>query len=79
MRKPTGDQNLRCLNLHHGINISDRFMQLIEKCMSDPDADDRWNLTDPHTGEVRDTVSSEIIAEDTRNENGDRGTLFTFC
>ena len=59
MRKPTGDQNLRCLNLHHGINISDRFMQLIEKCMSDPDADDRWNLTDPHTGEVRDTVSAK--------------------
>ena len=61
MRKPTGDQNLRCLNLHHGINISDRFMQLIEKCMSDPDADDRWNLTDPHTGEVRDTVSAKSL------------------
>ena len=61
MRKPTGDQNLRCLNLHHGINISDRFMQLIEKCMSDPDADDRWNLTDPHTGEVRDTVLAKSL------------------
>ncbi len=61
MRKPTGDQNLRCLNLHHGINISDRFMQLIEKCMSDPEADDRWNLTDPHTGEVRDTVSAKSL------------------
>ena len=23
MRKPTGDQNQRCLNLHHGINITD--------------------------------------------------------
>ena len=53
MRKPTGDQNLRCLNLHHGINISDRFMEMIERCMADPDADDRWNLTDPHTGEMR--------------------------
>jgi len=31
MRKPTGDQNIRCLNLHHGINISDKFMQIIEK------------------------------------------------
>jgi len=61
MRKPTGDQNLRCLNLHHGINISDRFMEMIERCMADPDADDRWNLTDPHTGEVRETVSAKHL------------------
>ena len=61
MRKPTGDQNWRCLNLHHGININDRFMELIERCMQDPDADDRWNLTDPHTGEVRDTVSAKEL------------------
>ena len=26
MRKPTGDPNMRALNLHHGINISDEFM-----------------------------------------------------
>lgn len=58
MRKPTGDQNWRCLNLHHGINVSDRFMELIERCMTDPDADDGWNLIDPHSGEVRDTVSA---------------------
>ncbi len=61
MRKPTGDQNWRCLNLHHGINITDRFMELIERCMKDPDADDRWNLTDPHTGEVKDTVSAKDL------------------
>ena len=61
MRKPTGDQNVRCLNLHHGININDRFMELVERCMSDPDADDGWNLTDPHTGEIRDTVSAKYL------------------
>ena len=61
MRKPTGDQNWRCLNLHHGINISDRFMELIERCMTDPDADDGWNLIDPHSGEVRDTVSARVL------------------
>jgi len=61
MRKPTGDQNVRCLNLHHGINISDRFMELIERCMADPDADDGWNLTDPHTGEIRDTISAKYL------------------
>lgn len=61
MRKPTGDQNVRCLNLHHGININDRFMELVERCMADPDADDGWNLTDPHTGEIRDTVSAKYL------------------
>ena len=61
MRKPTGDQNVRCLNLHHGINISDRFMELIERCMQDADADDGWNLTDPHNGEIRDTVSAKDL------------------
>jgi len=61
MRKPTGDPNMRALNLHHGINITDDFMQLIEKCMLDPNADDSWNLIDPHDGEVRDTVSAREL------------------
>ena len=61
MRKPTGDPNVRCLNLHHGININDRFMELIERCMTDPEADDGWNLTDPHTGEIRETVSAKEL------------------
>ena len=61
MRKPTGDQNVRCLNLHHGLNISDRFMELIERCMQDADADDGWNLTDPHSGEIRETVSAKAL------------------
>ena len=47
MRKPTGDQNVRCLNLHHGINITDDFMQIIENCMIDKDASDDWKLIDP--------------------------------
>ena len=57
MRKPTGDQNFRCLNLHHGINISHKFMQLVEDCMTDPNKDDSWQLRDPHTKEVKETVS----------------------
>ncbi len=61
MRKPTGDQNMRCQNLHHGINITDDFMHLIEKCMLEPDADDKWELKDPHSGEVRDTVSAREL------------------
>jgi ribonucleoside-diphosphate reductase alpha chain len=61
MRKPTGDPNMRTLNLHHGINITDDFMQLIEKCMLDPNADDTWDLKDPHTKEVRDTISAREL------------------
>ena len=61
MRKPTGDQNVRCLNLHHGINIPDSFMQIIEKCMLDPDANDDWNLVDPASNEIRETVSAKML------------------
>jgi ribonucleoside-diphosphate reductase alpha chain len=61
MRKPTGDPNLRCLNLHHGINITDSFMHIIEKCMIDKDANDDWELIDPHTHEVREVVSAKHL------------------
>jgi ribonucleoside-diphosphate reductase alpha chain len=61
MRKPTGDQNMRCLNLHHAINIPDTFMQIIEKCMLDPEADDSWELKDPHSGEIREVVSARAL------------------
>ena len=61
MRKPTGDQNLRCLNLHHAINITDDFMQIIEKCMLDPNMNDDWSLIDPKTKEVREVVSAKHL------------------
>jgi ribonucleoside-diphosphate reductase alpha chain len=61
MRKATGDQNMRCLNLHHGINITDDFMQIIEKCMIDPTADDTWELKDPNNGEIKDKVSAKDL------------------
>ena len=61
MRKPTGDPNMRTLNLHHGINVTDDFMQLIEKCMQDPHVDDTWELKDPHNGDVRDKISAREL------------------
>jgi ribonucleoside-diphosphate reductase alpha chain len=61
MRKPTGDQNMRCLNLHHGVNIPDAFMDIIEKCMLDSNADDSWELKDPHSGVVTETVSAKEL------------------
>jgi len=61
MRKPTGDPNMRALNLHHGLNITDEFMQIIERCMQDKDADDSWPLIDPHNGEVKEVVSAKEL------------------
>ena len=61
MRKPTGDPNLRCQNMHHGVNITDDFMNIIEKCMTDPEFDDSWELKDPHSNEVREVVSAKVL------------------
>lgn len=61
MRKPTGDVNSRCHNLHHGINITDKFMQIIERCTSDPKADDSWDLINPNDGKVYETVSAKEL------------------
>jgi len=61
MRKPTGDQNMRTLNLNHGVNISDKFMQIIERCMIDPTADDTWELVQPHSGKVTEVVSAKAL------------------
>ena len=61
MRKPTGDPNMRAMNLHHGINIPDAFMEIIERCMKDPEANDDWALKDPHNGEVREIISAKLL------------------
>jgi ribonucleoside-diphosphate reductase alpha chain len=61
MRKPTGDQNMRTLNMHHGINIPDAFMEIIERCMIDNEADDSWQLIDPASSEIRETVSAKEL------------------
>jgi len=62
IRKPTGgDINRKSLNLHNAVNIPDAFMEIIERCMKDPQADDSWPLIDPHTRKVVDTVSAKAL------------------
>lgn len=62
MRKPSGgDVHRKCLNLHHGINISNDFMELIENCIKESTYDDSWNLIDPHTNKVVKTVSAREL------------------
>lgn len=53
MRKPNGgDIHRRNLNLHHGVNIPDKFMELLDK----PDAE--WELVDPHSKQVTKKVNA---------------------
>lgn len=80
MRKPTGDPNIRCLNLHHGIMIPDAFMDLIEKSMLDDSFDDSWELKDPHTGDCKEVVSAKdlwIRLIETRMQTGEPYIIFS--
>ena len=62
LRKPSGgDIHRKCLNLHHGINISDKFMSIINQCTINPSANDDWELIDPHTDKVIRTVSAKRL------------------
>jgi ribonucleoside-diphosphate reductase alpha chain len=61
MRKPTGDPNIRCLNMHNAVMIPDSFMKIIEKCMIDPNYDDSWPLIDNNTKEVKEVVSAKYL------------------
>lgn len=73
MRKPTGgDPNQKCLNLHHGVNIPEEFMDRVYALSTgkyyhnqfqfpqDPNllADlDKWPLIDPNSKQVKQVVS----------------------
>jgi ribonucleotide reductase beta subunit family protein with ferritin-like domain len=62
LRKASGgDANRKALYLHHGVNISDDFMQLIETCEHNAHADDAWPLIDPITGETVEVVSARRL------------------
>ena len=62
VRKPTGgDINRKSTNLHHGVVVSDKFMQCIENATRIPGYDDSWDLIDPNSGEVKKTVSAKAL------------------
>lgn len=80
MRKPSGgDPNRKCLNIHNGVVIPDSFMQIIERCIHNPDENDDWPLIDPHTKEVVSVVSARRLWEkilDVRVQTGEPYILF---
>ena len=62
IRKPTGgDINRKSTNLHHGVVVSDAFMELIEGATREEGFDDSWDLIDPHSGQVTKTVSAKTL------------------
>lgn len=55
MRRPTGgDPNRKALNLHHGILISDAFMNAVER-------NEEWALKSPHNNAVVDKVNAREL------------------
>ncbi len=54
IRKPSGDFNRKSLNLHHGLNISDAFMEAVAK-------DEEFELRSPKSGEVVKTVNARKL------------------
>lgn len=62
VRKPTGgDINRKSTNLHHGVIVSDTFMELIEKATIIPGFDDSWPLVDPHSKKVVKVVPAKTL------------------
>lgn len=74
MRRPTGDYNMRCLNIHHAVNITDKFMNIIDECSKNECFNDDWNLVDPFSGKVKEVISAKVIWQrliETRMQTGE--------
>jgi len=62
VRKPTGgDVNRKSTNLHHGVVLTEEFMNLIDQATRIPGFDESFDLVDPHSKEVKKTVSAKAI------------------
>ena len=72
IRKASGDFNRKALNLHHGVLVTDAFMEAVR-------AGEEWNLTSPKTGETRATVDARSLFQklvETRLATGEPYIVF---
>lgn len=73
MRKPTGgDPDRKCLNMHHGIVVDDKFMQAVEQ-------DGTYDLVSPNTGKTVKTIKARPLWHkilEMRIETGEPYLLF---
>ncbi len=73
IRKTSGDFNRKSLNLHHGINITDEFMEAVK-------AGSTFELKSPKNGEVRKTVNARDLWTkilDIRMQTGEPYLIFS--
>lgn len=72
IRKPSGDFNRKSLNLHHGISITDEFMEAVRD-------DAQFSLCSPATGEPVTSVSARELWQkilETRLQTGEPYLVF---
>ncbi|MEM1103056.1 MAG: ribonucleoside-diphosphate reductase subunit alpha [Pseudomonadota bacterium] len=73
IRKPSGDFNRKALNLHHGLNITDAFMEAVRK-------DEKFALRSPKTGEALRYVNARELWQkilEIRLQTGEPYLLFS--
>ncbi len=73
IRKPSGDFNRKALNLHHGVLLSDEFMEAVRDGAE-------FDLRSPKTGEVRSTVDARSLFQklvETRLATGEPYIIFS--
>nr|WP_321441986.1 ribonucleoside-diphosphate reductase subunit alpha [uncultured Hyphomonas sp.] len=73
IRKASGDFNRKSLNLHHGLNITDAFMEAVRN-------DEEFGLISPKTNEVLKTVNARKLWQkilELRMQTGEPYLLFT--
>ena len=73
IRKASGDFNRKSLNLHHGINITDAFMEAVRN-------DEEFGLISPKSGDVLKTVNARKLWQkilELRMQTGEPYLLFT--
>ncbi len=73
IRKASGDFNRKSLNLHHGINITDAFMEAVRN-------DEDFGLISPKSGDVLKTVNARKLWQkilELRMQTGEPYLLFT--
>ncbi len=73
VRKPSGDFNRKALNLHHGVLLSDDFMEAVREGRE-------FNLVSPKDGSVRSTVDARSLFQklvETRLATGEPYIIFS--
>ncbi len=73
IRKASGDFNRKALNLHHGVLLTDKFMEAVR-------AGEKFQLLSPKTGEVRGEVDARSLFQklvETRLATGEPYIVFS--